>query len=130
MSTGLGCSFSLCEPKTQTQIHFSRQDSIIIHNYNVGFPYYMPEDFFLVTPPMAIEVKEEELVEEESATVQLVARLRKLLKNKNRATTKGKSLNISCNIRQRVHRPLEELTHKLQRFKIKTIKVKKDSKEI
>lgn len=90
----------------------------------------MPEDFFLVTPPMAIEVKEEELVEEESATVQLVARLRKLLKNKNRATTKGKSLNISCNIRQRVHRPLEELTHKLQRFKIKTIKVKKDSKEI
>lgn len=77
---------------------------------------------------MAIKI-EREAANEKSTNVKLVARLKNLLKNKNKtmARTIKRSMNMSYKTRQYVHRSIEELSYKLQRFKIKTIKVKKES---
>lgn len=126
MSTSWDCSFSPCKIENQSQIQHTE---IITNNFNMAYPYYMSEDFFLVAPPMAIKI-EREAANEKSTTVKLVARLKNLLKNKNKTmarTIKRRSMNMSYKTRQYVHRSIEELSYKLQRFKIKTIKVKKGS---
>ncbi|KDP42688.1 hypothetical protein JCGZ_23628 [Jatropha curcas] len=96
----------------------------------MSYPYYMPENSFLVAPPMAILVeKNEEEIRyskfELTAPVNLIKDKEKILKKKQKSRKQIRGLNVSYSTRQRgrLHGPVEELRHKIQRFKIKTIQV-------
>ncbi|WCJ34361.1 hypothetical protein M5689_015674 [Euphorbia peplus] len=98
---------------------------------NVSYPYYMPEKWFTEVPPMGIQVEEREQEEEEEQ--QNENEINKLSNLSMPVKTPLENLIGETPVRKKGrgttsrgvgrHGPVEELSHRLERFKIKTLQL-------